>query len=223
MSKTIFEKIQDVRVELRNAKLRMTGKNAFAKYDYFELDDFLPTLEVLMQKHKMTAIPSFTRELATLTAYNCEEPFDKVEITSPFGTADLKGCYEVQSIGAVETYQRRYLYQALFDIGEKDCLNATSNKDESSDVGVQEQKTYTESKAPKSLQKSMNLQEALNYTINFGAHKGKPFSQIPQDYLKWLRDNARDEKTRNYAEMVIEYMDTSKQASVFDDDGFIPF
>lgn len=127
MSKTIFEKIQDIRVELRNAKLRMTGKNSFAGYEYFELEDFLPMLSILMKKHGITAIPSFTKELATLTAYNFDEPFDKVEITSPFGSAALKGCHEVQSIGAVETYQRRYLYQALFDIGEKDCLNATSN------------------------------------------------------------------------------------------------
>lgn len=119
----IFEKIQAVRVELRHTKLKMSGKNKFANYEYMELDDFLPTLNELMQKHKMTAIASFTREKATLTAIDCEKPEDRFSIESPFGTADLKGCHEVQCIGAVETYQRRYLYQAMFDIAESDGLN----------------------------------------------------------------------------------------------------
>lgn len=126
----IYEKIQAVRVDLENEHIRMTGHNEFAKYDYFELDDFIKPLNALMHKYKMTAYPSFTLELATLTAVNCEKPDETVTVTSPMGTANLKGCHEVQNIGAVETYQRRYLYQALFDITEKDSLNATQGKGE---------------------------------------------------------------------------------------------
>jgi len=126
----IYEKIQAVRTALKHKEIKMTGKNTFAGYDYFELDDFLTPLNELMQEHKMTAYPSFTEELATLTAVNCEAPEEKVTVTSPMGTANLKGCHEVQNIGAVETYQRRYLYQALFDITEKDGLNATQGKPE---------------------------------------------------------------------------------------------
>lgn len=32
--------------------------------------------------------------------------------------AALKGCHEVQNLGAVQSYLRRYLYMAAFDIGE---------------------------------------------------------------------------------------------------------
>lgn len=126
----IYEKVQAVKTELAKKKLKMSGKNEFAKYDYFELDDFLSPLNELMQEYKMTAYPSFTAELATLTAVNCEAPEEKITVTSPMGTANLKGCHEVQNIGAVETYQRRYLYQALFDIAEHDSLNATQGKPE---------------------------------------------------------------------------------------------
>ena len=124
----IYEKIQAVRVDLENEQIKMTGHNEFARYDYFELDDFIKPLNALMHKYKMTAYPSFTPELATLTAVNCEQPEEKVTVTSPMGAANLKGCHEVQNIGATETYQRRYLYQALFDITEKDSLNATQGK-----------------------------------------------------------------------------------------------
>lgn len=126
----IYEKVQAVKTELAKKKLKMSGKNEFAKYDYFELDDFLTPLNELMHEYKMTAYPSFTAELATLMAVNCEAPEEKITVTSPMGTANLKGCHEVQNIGAVETYQRRYLYQALFDIAEHDSLNATQGKPE---------------------------------------------------------------------------------------------
>ena len=42
------------------------------------------------------------------------------------GSAALKGCHEVQNIGAVETYQRRYLWVAALEIVEHDALDATT-------------------------------------------------------------------------------------------------
>ena len=35
-----------------------------------------------------------------------------------------KGCHEVQNLGAVQTYLKRYLYQNCFEIVEADQLNA---------------------------------------------------------------------------------------------------
>jgi hypothetical protein len=42
-------------------------------------------------------------------------------------TACLKGCHEVQNLGAVETYIKRYLYQNCFEIVENDELDGTMN------------------------------------------------------------------------------------------------
>jgi len=42
------------------------------------------------------------------------------------GSAALKGCHEVQNIGAVETYQRRYLWVTAMEIVEHDVLDATT-------------------------------------------------------------------------------------------------
>jgi hypothetical protein len=41
------------------------------------------------------------------------------------GSAALKGCHEVQNIGAVETYQRRYLWVAALEIVEHDALDSS--------------------------------------------------------------------------------------------------
>jgi hypothetical protein len=42
-------------------------------------------------------------------------------------SASLKGCHEVQNLGAVETYIKRYLYQNCFEIVEGDALDSTMN------------------------------------------------------------------------------------------------
>jgi hypothetical protein len=71
---------------------------------------------------------SFDKDIATMTIVDLESNTN-MEITSPMGSAALKGCHEVQNIGAVETYQRRYLWVAALEIVEHDALDATTGKD----------------------------------------------------------------------------------------------
>ena len=47
-NKNLNESIISIRVKLQNAKLKKSGKNKFAGFDYFELADFLPKLNELM-------------------------------------------------------------------------------------------------------------------------------------------------------------------------------
>ena len=47
-NKNLNESIISIRVKLQNSKLKKSGKNKFAGFDYFELADFLPTLNELM-------------------------------------------------------------------------------------------------------------------------------------------------------------------------------
>ena len=52
--------------------------------------------------------------------------------TSPMSSASLKGCHDVQNLGAVQTYLRRYLWTNAFEIVEHDALDAVMGKDEPS-------------------------------------------------------------------------------------------
>ena len=214
----LFEKIQAIRVELREQNLKPTGKNEFAKYSYFELDDFLPQLNRLMKEHKMTAIASFTIETASLTAINIEAPEERFVVTSPFSSASLKGCHEVQCIGAVETYQRRYLYQALFDIGEKDGIDGTFNPTEPRTqqsrpkTQPQQNKPQNANNDVKSKYAEMTLQEALDYKITFGKMANVRFEEIPEYYLEWLIENAKVPATRLAAELVLADIRNHREA-----------
>ena len=45
--KNIYEKLQECRVELQKMNLKKTGENKFAGFKYYELADFLPTVNEL--------------------------------------------------------------------------------------------------------------------------------------------------------------------------------
>jgi hypothetical protein len=123
---TVYKKLNEARVALQNAPLQKSGNNKFAGYKYFELGDFLPTINKIFYEIGLCGIVSFSSDLATLTITDTEDG-SQVLITSPMGSASLKGCHEVQNIGAVETYQRRYLWSAALEIIENDVLDSTTN------------------------------------------------------------------------------------------------
>lgn len=124
---SVHKKLMEARIKLAGCKLEKTGENKFAGYKYFELGDFLPTAQVIFAELGLCGVVSFTKEVATLTITDTDGG-GEILITSPMGSAALKGCHEVQNIGAVETYQRRYLWVSAFEIVEHDALDATTGK-----------------------------------------------------------------------------------------------
>lgn len=123
----VYRKLAIARAKLRAQVLKKSGKNKFAGYDYFELGDFLhPTLQIF-DDLGLIGIVSFTKDEASLSIVDVDNG-GEIVITSPFGSAALKGCHEVQNIGAVETYQRRYLWVAAMEIVEHDALDATTGR-----------------------------------------------------------------------------------------------
>jgi hypothetical protein len=119
------------RLKLQNTALTKSGHNKFAGYKYFELGDFLPTIQNIFNELGLCGVVSYTQDLATLTI---TDGTDNIVITSPMGSAALKGCHEVQNIGAVETYQRRYLWVTAMEIVEHDVLDAVTGTDSGTPV-----------------------------------------------------------------------------------------
>jgi hypothetical protein len=122
---SVYKKLQEARIQLQNTKLNKSGKNKFAGYEYFELGDFLPQIQNICQKIGLCGMVSFTQTDAYLTIHETEgDGF--VTFTSPMSSAALKGCHDVQNLGAVQTYLRRYLWTNAFEIVEHDALDATT-------------------------------------------------------------------------------------------------
>jgi hypothetical protein len=122
----VYEKLIEARIKFQTANIKMSGHNKFSDFDYFELTDILPVINYLSKELKFICTVSFG-ESAELKFIDTEKPDSFIIFTSPMSTANLKACHEVQNLGAVETYIKRYLYQNCFEIVENDGLNKTLN------------------------------------------------------------------------------------------------
>lgn len=125
---SVYKKLNDARLIVHSQPLKKTGKNTFAGYEYWELSDYLPQSLIACAEVGLCPIISFDSEIATMRLVDIDTG-EEIVITSPMGSAALKGCHEVQNIGAVETYQSRYLWQTAMQIIERDVLEATTGRD----------------------------------------------------------------------------------------------
>ncbi len=122
---TVLVKLNEARKRFHATKIEKTGHNKFAGYKYFELSDFLVPALNIFESLKLSAVVSFGKELATMTLTDLEDGTQFV-ITSPMSTAALKACHEVQNLGAVQTYLRRYLWVAALEIVEHDAIDSSA-------------------------------------------------------------------------------------------------
>jgi hypothetical protein len=122
----IYEKLNEARIKFQESGIKQSGQNKFAGYTYYELGDIMPVINRLAKELGFSCLVSFG-EIATLEVVDSSKPEERIKFTSPMSTANLKGCHDVQNLGAVETYIKRYLYQNTFEIVESDGLNGMHN------------------------------------------------------------------------------------------------
>ena len=127
---SVFEKLNQARLKFQSMGVKKSGKNSYAGYTYYELSDIIPAINKIADELKFCCVVNFNNDLASLDFVDLEKD-EKVTFTSPMSSASLKGCHEVQNLGAVETYIKRYLYQNCFEIVEGDALDSTMNPAES--------------------------------------------------------------------------------------------
>ena len=136
------ESIIKIRVALQNAKLKKTGKNKFAGFDYFELADFLPKLNELMLEEKINDRFYIKDDYATLELQKGEEintytmPFvlfdTPVNIKTDKDTGEVrevKSMQDIQYLGALNTYYKRYLYLNAYGITDGELIDSMNNED----------------------------------------------------------------------------------------------
>ena len=121
--KNIYAKLAEARKAFHKLDLKKTGYNTFQKTKYFELGDFLIPGMDCMRDAGLVPIVSFTAALATMEIRTIDgEPGEYIMIGSPMAEANLKGCHPIQNMGAVESYQIRYLWIAALQVVEHDAI-----------------------------------------------------------------------------------------------------
>lgn len=114
-----LSKLMDARREFHSRFIKKTGWNDYSKYEYFQLADFLVPAMDIFHALKLASLTTFTQEMATMSITDLEDG-SSVQITSPMSSASLKAAHEIQNLGAVQTYLRRYLWVAALEIIQHD-------------------------------------------------------------------------------------------------------
>ena len=130
--KNVYQKIQKVRRQLVELNLKKSGKNEYSRFTYYELGDFLPSLNKLMDENGLTTrfiIPH--KDKAILEVINSDKPEEKIVFMSPTAEVEIGkkkdgtgGADPIQNLGGKITYMRRYLLMVAFEIVESDAVDA---------------------------------------------------------------------------------------------------
>lgn len=146
-NKNLNESIISIRVKLQNAKLKKSGKNKYAGFDYFELADFLPKLNELMLEEKvndrfsiinnedgtMTAslllIKGNENQVYTMPFVLFDTPVNIKENVNTGEVREVKSMQDIQYLGALNTYYKRYLYLNAFGITDGEVIDSMNNDD----------------------------------------------------------------------------------------------
>ena len=120
---SVHKKLMTARVKLQNMEIKKSGLNKFAGYSYFELGDFIPPIQSIFSELGLCGVVSFNTEYAQLCITDVEDG-TVIVITSPMAEANLKGAHPIQNLGAVLSYQRRYLWMAALEIVEGDAVDS---------------------------------------------------------------------------------------------------
>ena len=83
-----------------------------------------------------------------------------------------------QKQGSALTYARRYSLLMAFGLATED--------DDGNELNMI---------------KEVTKEEADNYTLSFGKHKGKKLNELPKEYINWLLDTSKDERLLKMIEL----------------------
>lgn len=130
-NKTIFELLQEIRYELTKIEMKKSGYNAYGKFKYFQLEDFLNHSTKLFYEKGLCPIfsiivePNTNVEYAVLTIMKGPE---SIQFKMP--TADPNNSSNpIQNQGSKSTYMRRYLYLNALDLTESDVVDAVAGSE----------------------------------------------------------------------------------------------
>jgi len=147
----VHKKLMNARMALQSMSLKKSGHNKFAGYQYFELGDFLPQINEIFHSIGLCGVISYTKDYADLTITDVDDG-TFITISSPMVEANLKGAHAIQNLGAVETYQRRYLWMTAMEIVEHDALDSSAPLKEEKNPVITPTQGATDNIPPEELQ-----------------------------------------------------------------------
>ena len=208
----IFEKLALSKLQFGNSGIKPTGINRYAGFKYFELADIIPVANSILSENGLVFFVKYTNEEAIGTLVNCSNPEESIVFTSPMRELNTlsdtgkKKMNELQGLGAEQTYQKRYLYNMLFDVVEADIFDATLGKEEPSEsVKVTTPPATKEERQEmkKELAATSPVTELQKNSIKSGLSKLRESDENHEVYIAKVVDKMKNGCTSIEAEKII--------------------
>lgn len=126
---SIYKKLAEARVKLQETDIKKSGVNKFANFKYFELADFLPTInKINLELGLCTKFDiDEVNKIATLEVFDMDKEDSSIIFTVPYVPSEIKGAIDIQKLGGSITYLRRYLFVIAYEITDGDVVDALDN------------------------------------------------------------------------------------------------
>jgi len=129
----VYSKLQKARVLLQELPLKKSGFNSYAGFKYWELSDFLPSVNTIFDNLGLCSVFSIHEEVATIRIIDTEFG-GTIFFRSPIADAATGKAPPIQALGSQHSYLRRYLYLNVLELTENDVVDATIKKDDPKSV-----------------------------------------------------------------------------------------
>lgn len=163
------ESIVRIKVGLQKSKIKKSGKNKYAGFNYYELADFLPKLNELMLENGINDSFTIENDSAILCLMKNNEkllykiPFKLFE--TPVNKDGKPSMQDIQYLGALNTYYKRYLYLNAFGITDGEIIDSMNNDDIKNNP--KESKTIKATDKQISIIKELCSDEEIDKTLEF--------------------------------------------------------
>ena len=197
----LYQKVAKIKGEMSSMNFTKTGKNSFTKFNYFQLDDFEPTLEKLCSQNGVVTYFQFALDTARMVVVDADDPTQKIEVDSPVDVSFGKTSSKMQDIGAMQTYARRYLFMSFFGITESDFLDEVAGMDTPKSGDDVEHVSPDKSDAPKKSDANADKMKSTAYQVwrrllNMNGFDSK--KPLENEENKTSMDKARDVMRARY-------------------------
>lgn len=121
----------EARLQFLESNPQKSGRNEFQKFNYYELDDIVPTATRICNElglYTEIDMGANTFGYATMTVINIENTEERTYFRLKMPEINNENLNNaLQDTGRTETYLRRYLYLLFLDIAQNDEVDATDN------------------------------------------------------------------------------------------------
>lgn len=112
-------------------RVKKNKTNAFAKYNYYDLNAIYPTLNRILEQVGLFSHIQINEQIAILSIINVDNPNEEILFTMPAIKAELAKSTQIQEWGSTISYLSRYLLITAFQIGEEDDDNGVDSTTQS--------------------------------------------------------------------------------------------